>query len=66
MWQAFADGLEAPAPDHVGSTLTLAHFLDHMYHTRPARRVEASPWYEAATAMVQQELTALFADAPKV
>lgn len=64
--QAFAEGLSAPAPDHVGSTLTLALFLDHMYQTRPAKRVEASPWYEAATAMVQDQLNNLLADAPKV
>ena len=64
--QAFAEGLKAPAPAHVGAVLTLAHFLDHMYHNRPAKRVEASPWYQAATAMVQDQLSALFAEAPKV
>lgn len=64
--QAFAEGLKAPAPAHVGAVLTLAHFLDHMYYKRPAKRVEASPWYEAATAMVQVQLDALFEQAPKV
>lgn len=64
--QAFHQGLSAPAPDHVGSVLTLAHFLDHMYHHRPAKRVEASPWYESATALVQQILTETVQHAPKV
>lgn len=64
--QAFYQGLSAPAPDHVGSLLTLAHFLDHMYHHRPAKRVEASPWFESATALVQQVITEAVRDAPKV
>ena len=64
--QAFYQGLSASAPDHVGSVLTLAHFLDHMYHHRPAKRVEASPWYESATALVQQIVTETVQDAPKV
>lgn len=64
--QAFYQGLSAPAPQHVGSVLTLAHFLDHMYHHRPAKRVEASPWYESATSLVQQLITETVQDAPKV
>ncbi|KAL3153047.1 hypothetical protein ABBQ38_012071 [Trebouxia sp. C0009 RCD-2024] len=63
--QAFYQGLPAPAPQHVGSVLTLAHFLDHMYHHRPAKRVEASPWYESATSLVQQLITQTVQDAPK-
>ena len=64
--QAFRRGLAAPAPQHVGSILTLAHFLDHMYHHRPAKRVEASPWFEAATGLVQGLITEAVRDAPKV
>lgn len=64
--QAFQQGLSAPAPQHIGTTLALAHFLDHMYHHRPAKRVEASPWYEAANSLVQDLLSQTVKDAPKV
>ena len=66
VFQAFYQGLSAPAPEHLGSILTLAHFLDHMYHHRPAKRVEASPWYESATSLVQELITQTLRDAPKV
>ncbi len=64
--QAFQQGLSAPATQHVGSALALAHFLDHMYHHRPAKRVEASPWFEAANSLVQDLLSQTVKDAPKV
>lgn len=64
--QAFQQGLSAPCPQHVGTALALAHFLDHMYHHRPAKRVEASPWFEAANSLVQDLLTQTVKDAPKV
>lgn len=63
--QAFQQGLSAPCPQHVGTALALAHFLDHMYHHRPAKRVEASPWFEAANSLVQDLLTQTVKDAPK-
>ena len=64
--QALHQGLSAPAPQHVGSVLALAHFLDHMYHHRPAKRVEASPWFEAANGLVQDLVSQTVQDAPKV
>lgn len=64
--QALLQGLSAPAPQHVGGALALAHFLDHMYHHRPAKRVEASPWYEAASSLVQDLLSQTVKNAPKV
>ena len=64
--QALHQGLSAPAPQHVGSVLALTHFLDHMYHHRPAKRVEASPWFEAANNLVQELVSHTVQDAPKV
>ncbi len=64
--QAFQQGLSVAAPQHVGTTLVLAHFLDHMYHHRPAKRVEASPWYEAANSLVQDLLSQTVKDARQV
>ncbi|KAL0026873.1 hypothetical protein WJX77_008203 [Trebouxia sp. C0004] len=63
--QAFQQGLSAPATQHAGPALALAHFLDHMYYHRPAKRVEASPWYEAANSLVQDLLSQTVKDAPK-
>lgn len=44
----------------------MAHFLDEMYAERPARRVEASPWYEAAGALAAKVLHQRLRPAPKV
>ncbi|KAK9815884.1 hypothetical protein WJX72_011277 [[Myrmecia] bisecta] len=63
--EAFYQGLKAPAPAHMGAALLLAHFLDRMWHDRPSRRVEASPWYEQAAALVKRELRSLTAGEPK-
>ena len=64
--QALQEGLQDPLPPHFGAVLALAHFLDHMYATRPAKQIEASPWYEDATEMVRQELKQIYKAAQKV
>ena len=64
--QALQEGLQDPLPPHFGAVLTLAHFLDHMYATRPAKQIEASPWYEDAIEMVRQELRQIYKAAQKV
>ena len=53
-------------PAHAGEALATAHFLDEMFAERPARRVEASPWYEAAGALAARLLRARLAPAPQV
>ena len=53
-------------PAHAGEALAAAHFLDEMFAERPARRVEASPWYEAAGALTARLLHARLRPAPKV
>lgn len=64
--QALQEGLQGPLPPHFGAVLTFAHFLDHMYATRPAKQIEASPWYEDAIEMVRQELRQIYKAAQKV
>ncbi len=51
---------------HAGEALALAHFLDAMWADRPARRIEASPWYEAAGALASRLLFERTRSAPKV
>jgi hypothetical protein len=51
---------------HAGRALALAHFLDQTWASRPARRVEASPWYEAAAGLARRLLLAATRAAPKV
>ena len=53
-------------PAHAGEALAVAHFLDEMYAERPARRVEASPWYEAAGSLAAKLLHQRLRPAPKV
>ena len=53
-------------PAHAGEALAAAHFLDEMLAERPARRVEASPWYEAAGALTARLLHARLRPAPQV
>lgn len=64
--QALQEGLQDPLPPHFGAVLTFAHFLDHMYATRPAKQIEASPWYEDAIEIVRQELRQIYKAAQKV
>ena len=66
MLQALQDGLEQPLPPHFEVVLTCAHFLNHMYATRPSKQIEASPWYEGAIEMVRQELRGTYRGAQKV
>ncbi|KAK9827325.1 hypothetical protein WJX81_005191 [Elliptochloris bilobata] len=51
-----AEGAPAPLPPCTGEALGAAFFLDFMYWQRPAKQVEASPWYEAAGALVRSQL----------
>ena len=53
-------------PAHVGEALAVAHFLDEMYSERPARQMEASPWYEAAGSLARKLLHQRLRPAPKV
>ena len=53
-------------PLHAGEALAAAHFLDEMFAERPARRVEASPWYEAASALTARLLHVRLRPAPQV
>ncbi len=53
-------------PAHAGEALAIAHFLDEMYAERPARQVEASPWYEAAGSLARKLLHQRLRPAPKV
>ena len=53
-------------PAHVGEALAVAHFLDQMYSERPARQMEASPWYEAAGSLARKLLHQRLRPAPKV
>ena len=53
-------------PAHAGEALALAHFLDEMYAERPARQVEASPWFEAAGSLARKLLHQRLRPAPKV
>ena len=46
--------------------LAAAFFLDFMYWQRPAKQIEASPWYEAAAALVRSQLAARAKEAPPV
>ena len=52
--------------EHVAVTLTLAFFLDFMWAERPGKRAEASPWYEAASKLASDVLTARLRTAPQV
>lgn len=52
--------------EHAGEALALAHFLDETWAQRPARRIEASPWYEAAVALASRLLGQHTRSAPKV
>ena len=63
---AFLQDLNAEAPPHLGAILTLAHFLDRSLDQRPARQSDAPAWFEAAAALVRNELRTLTASAPKV
>eukprot|EP00891_Asterochloris_glomerata_P007283 jgi/Astpho2/7283/fgenesh1_pg.00113_%23_86_t len=63
--EALQEGLQDPLPPHFGAVLTFAHFLDHMYATRPAKQIEASPWYEDAIEIVRQELRQIYKAAQK-
>ena len=51
---------------HAGHALALAHFLDEAWAERPARRIEASPWYEAAAGLAQRLLLQATRAAPQV
>lgn len=51
---------------HAGEALALAHFLDFMWAERPPRRIEASPWYEAAGSLASRLLLQHTRSAPKV
>ena len=51
---------------HAGQALACAHFLDEAWAQRPARRIEASPWYEAAAALAQRLLLQATRCAPQV
>jgi hypothetical protein len=51
---------------HVGEALALAHFLDFMWDERPAKRIEASPWYEAAGSLASRLLLQHTTSAPQV
>lgn len=51
---------------HAGQALALAHFLDEAWATRPPKRIEASPWYEAAAALARRLLLQAMRPAPKV
>ena len=53
-------------PAHAGEALAAAHFLDEMYAERPARQVEASPWYEAAGSLARKLLHQRLRPAPNV
>ncbi len=61
----FQDGGGCVA-EHAGEVLALAHFLDETWAQRPARRIEASPWYEAANALASRLLGQHTRSAPKV
>ena len=50
----------------VAIALTLAFFLDLMYAERPGKRKEASPWYEIASNLSTDLLTARLQAAPQV
>lgn len=52
--------------EHAGEALALAHFMDETWEQRPARRIEASPWYEAAGALAARLLGQHTRAAPKV
>ncbi|BDA49119.1 hypothetical protein COCOBI_13-2290 [Coccomyxa sp. Obi] len=51
--------------EHAGEALALAHFLDETWAQRPARRIEASPWYDAAGGLAQRLLGQHTRSAPK-
>ena len=54
-------GLEA-----VALALSVAFFLDFMWAERPGKRMEASPWYELASKLAIDLLTARLRAAPEV
>ena len=57
---------EGAIPDFAGFSLALAFFLDTMWNERPAKRVEASPWYESAANLACKLLSEQTEKAPKV
>ena len=63
---ACVQGAPAALPPCMGEMLAAAFFLDFMYGQRPARQVEASPWYEAAAALVRSQLAVRADEAPPV
>ena len=62
----YAQGASAALPPCTGEALGAAFFLDFMYWQRPAKQVEASPWYEAAAALARRLLAERARQAPPV
>ena len=52
--------------EFAGFSLALALFLDTMWNERPAKRMEASPWYESAANLACRLLSEKTEKAPKV
>jgi hypothetical protein len=46
----------AAAPASIGAALELAHFLDRALYDRPIRTSDAPAWFEAAAALVREQL----------